>query len=592
MMTRVKTHPGPHRSKESTEVQDALKTCFPSFAGVAVFSAVVNVLALTGSIYMLQVYDRVLSSRSIATLIGLSLITLAAFALSGGLDMLRGRMLARIGARFDELLSHRVFDLVATMPLKGARQAESMQPIRDLDTIRGFLSSLGPTALFDMPFMPIFLIGCFMIHPGIGVLSVVGGVVIIILTLYTDAKSKGPSFEVTKSGAERHAMAETSRRNAETIRANGMLGFLAKRYDEVHVRHVNDGLVASESSAGISAFAKVFRMVLQSAILGLGAYYVIQGQMSGGLMIAGSILMSRALAPIEIAVAHWKGFTASRQAYRRLAQIMTIVPAQGQRMPLPAPKAALSVEDVYIGAPGASLPIVQAATLQLQAGQGLGLIGPSASGKSTLARALVGVWPTLRGEIRLDGAALDQWEPDPLGRHVGYLPQDVELFDGTVAENIARFHAQADPTAIIAAAKQAGVNDLILRLPQGYETRIGEGGMALSAGQRQRVALARALYGDPFLVVLDEPNSNLDHEGEEALAKAILGVRTRGGIVIVVSHRASALASVDLILVMREGKTQALGPRDEVIAKITRRFPAPAAPAMPLRVVAESGQAS
>ena len=579
-------HASRHR-EDSTEVYDALKSCFPSFTGVAVFSAVVNILALTGSLYMLQVYDRVLSSRSIPTLIGLSLITLAAYALSGGLDMLRGKMLARIGARFDEQLSTRVFDLVSTMPLKGAKQAESMQPIRDLDTIRGFLSSLGPTALFDMPFMPIFLIGCFLIHPWIGVLSVAGGVFIIGLTIYTDAKSKAPSYEVTKSSAERHAMAESSRRNAEAIRALGMRDFLAGRYNEVHVRHVNDGLRASESTSGISAFAKVFRMVLQSAVLGLGAYFVVQGEMSGGLMIAASIMMSRALAPIEIAVAHWKGFTASRQAYRRLQHIMSLVPAQGQRMPLPAPKARLSVQEVYAGAPGTQLPIVQAASLQLQAGQGLGLIGPSASGKSTLARTLVGVWSTMRGEIRLDGAALDQWEPDALGRHVGYLPQDVELFEGTIAENISRFQPDAKPEDVIAAAKTAGAHELILNFADGYDTRIGESGASLSGGQRQRVALARALYGDPFLVVLDEPNASLDGAGDEALNQAILSVRKRGGIVIVITHRPAALGQVDQVAIMEEGRIKAIGPRDEVLQSVMKRNAAPA----PVRQPQVTGQA-
>jgi ATP-binding cassette subfamily C protein PrsD len=575
-----------HR-EDSTEVHDALKVCFPSFTGVALFSAVVNILALTGSLYMLQVYDRVLSSRSVPTLIGLSLITLAAYALSGGLDMLRGKMLARIGARFDEQLSTRVFDLVSTMPLKGAKQAESMQPIRDLDTIRGFLSSLGPTALFDMPFMPIFLLGCFLIHPWLGVMSVVGGVVIVILTIYTDAKSKGPSYEMTKSSAERHVMAESSRRNAEAIRALGMRDFLARRYGEVHVRHVNDGLRASESTSGISAFAKVFRMVLQSAILGLGAYFVIHGEMSGGLMIAASIMMSRALAPIEIAVAHWKGFTASRQAYRRLQHIMSIVPAQDQRMPLPAPKARLTVQEVYAGAPGAQLPIVQAASLQLQAGQGLGLIGPSASGKSTLARTLVGVWSTMRGEIRLDGAALDQWEPDALGRHIGYLPQDVELFEGTIAENISRFQPDAKPEDVISAAKTAGAHELILNFPDGYDTRIGEGGASLSGGQRQRVALARALYGNPFLVVLDEPNASLDGAGDEALNQAILSVRQRGGIVIVITHRPAALGQVDQVAIMEEGRIKAMGPRDEVLQSVMKRNNVPA----PVRQPQVAGQA-
>jgi ATP-binding cassette subfamily C protein PrsD len=581
-----------HR-EDSTEVYDALKACFPSFTGVAIFSAVVNLLALTGSLYMLQVYDRVLSSRSVPTLIGLSLITLAAYVLSGGLDMLRGKMLARIGARFDEQLSTRVFDLVSTMPLKGAKQAESMQPIRDLDTIRSFLSGLGPTALFDMPFMPIFLLGCFMIHPWLGVTSVVGGVFIVLLTIYTDARSKGPSLEMTKSSAERHAMAESSRRNAEAIRALGMRDFLAGRYNEVHVRHVNDGLRASESTSGISAVAKVFRMVLQSAILGLGAYFVIKGEMSGGLMIAASIMMSRALAPIEIAVAHWKGFTASRQAYRRLQHIMSIVPAQGQRMPLPAPKARLAVQEVYAGAPGTQLPIVQAASLQLQAGQGLGLIGPSASGKSTLARALVGVWGTMRGEIRLDGAALDQWEPDALGRHIGYLPQDVELFEGTIAENIARFQPDARAEDVISAAKIAGAHELILNFPDGYDTRIGESGASLSGGQRQRVALARALYGDPFLVVLDEPNASLDGAGDEALNQAIFSVRKRGGIVIVITHRPAALGQVDQVAIMEDGRIKAMGPRDEVLQSVMKRNTAPvqvrqpqaAAPAQGLREV-------
>jgi ATP-binding cassette, subfamily C, bacterial PrsD len=575
-----------HR-EDSTEVHDALKVCFPSFTGVALFSAVVNILALTGSLYMLQVYDRVLSSRSVPTLIGLSLITLAAYALSGGLDMLRGKMLARIGARFDEQLSTRVFDLVSTMPLKGAKQAESMQPIRDLDTIRGFLSSLGPTALFDMPFMPIFLLGCFLIHPWLGVMSVVGGVVIVILTIYTDAKSKGPSYEMTKSSAERHVMAESSRRNAEAIRALGMRDFLARRYGEVHVRHVNDGLRASESTSGISAFAKVFRMVLQSAILGLGAYFVIHGEMSGGLMIAASIMMSRALAPIEIAVAHWKGFTASRQAYRRLQHIMSIVPAQDQRMPLPAPKARLTVQEVYAGAPGAQLPIVQAASLQLQAGQGLGLIGPSASGKSTLARTLVGVWSTMRGEIRLDGAALDQWEPDALGRHIGYLPQDVELFEGTIAENISRFQPDAKPEDVISAAKTAGAHELILNFPDGYDTRIGKGGASLSGGQRQRVALARALYGNPFLVVLDEPNASLDGAGDEALNQAILSVRQRGGIVIVITHRPAALGQVDQVAIMEDGRIKAMGPRDEVLQSVMKRNATP----VPVRQPQVAGQA-
>lgn len=570
------------RRQESSEVLDALKVCLPSFGGVAAFSAVVNILALTGSIYMLQLYDRVLSSRSISTLVGLSLIVLAAYLLQGGLDALRGKMLARIGARFDELLSRRVFDLVAAMPLKGAKSSESLQPIRDLDQIRGFLSSLGPTAMFDMPFMPIFFIGCFIIHPWLGWMSVIGGLVIILLTLYTDSKSKGPAYELAKSGAERQMMAESSRRNAEVIRALGMTNFLGIRYAKVHTKHVDAGLVSSESTSGISAFAKVFRMVLQSGILGLAAYLVIQGEVSGGAMIAASIMMSRALAPIEIAVANWKGFTAARQGYHRLEHILSVVPAQEQRMPLPGPKERVVLDDIYVGAPGGQQAIVQAAALELRAGQGLGLIGPSASGKSTLARAIVGVWPTLRGDIRLDGAAIEQWESDDLGRHIGYLPQDVELFDGTVAENISRFRHEPSPESIIKAAQTAGAHELILGLPEGYDTHIGEGGASLSGGQRQRVALARALYGDPFLVVLDEPNASLDGAGDEALNGAILSVRNRGGIVIVITHRPAALGNVDMVGIMEEGRIKALGPRDEVLQSVMKRNTTPAAaPAAP-----------
>jgi ATP-binding cassette subfamily C protein len=499
------------------------------------------------------------------------LIILAAYLLQGGLDAIRSKMLARIGARFDELLSGRIFDLVSTLPLKGAGQADSLQPIRDLDQIRGFLGGHGPTALFDMPFMPIFFAGCFLIHPWLGVLALMGGVVIIALTLLTDTKSKGPMTDLTRSLAERHTIADSSRRNAEAIRALGMRGALGDRFNEVNARQVMDGLRASDVAAGVGAFAKIFRMVLQSAVLGLGAYLVIQGQMSGGSMIAASILTSRALAPIEIAVAHWKGFISARHGYHRLGRILAMVPPREERLGLPAPKASLQVQDIYVGAPGTTQPIVQGVALQVRAGQGVGLIGPSASGKSTLARALVGVWSPLRGEVRLDGATLDQWEPDALGRHIGYLPQDVELFDGTVAENIARFRPNASAESIIEAAQTAGAHEMILQLSDGYDTRIGEGGAALSGGQRQRLALARALYGNPFLVVLDEPNASLDGAGDEALNRAILAVRQRGGIVVVITHRPAALGHVDLVAIMEAGRIKSMGPRDEILQAVMKR---------------------
>jgi len=419
--------------------------------------------------------------------------------------------------------------------------------------------------------MPLLFACCFLIHPWIGVMARCGGLAIAALTLLTEVKSRGPMADLTQSLAERHALAETSRRNAQAVRARGMRAFLAQRFAGVNAKHVDDGLRASNAASGIGVAAKVFRMILQSSALGLGAYLVINNQLTGGSMIAASILMSRALAPIEIAVANWKGFVGARQGYRRLQHILSAVPPQDSRLGRPAPTATLAVQDVFVAAPGAQFPIVHAAAFQMRAGQGLGLIGPSASGKSTLARALVGVWPALRGEIRLDGATLDQWEPDDLGRHVGYLPQDVELFEGTVAENIARFQPDAAAEAVIAAAKAAGAHEMILQLADGYDTKIGEGGAVLSGGQRQRVALARALYGDPFLVVLDEPNASLDGAGDEALNQAILSVRRRGGIVVVITHRPAALGNVDLVAIMDSGRIKTIGPRDEVLQSVMKR---------------------
>jgi ATP-binding cassette subfamily C protein len=563
-----------------SEVGAALSSCRSSFGGVALFSAVINVLMLTGSIYMLQIYDRVLASRSLSTLVGISLIVLAAYLLQGSLDAIRSNMLARIGARFDELLSGRVFELVTVLPLKGPRSVSGLQPVRDLDQIRNFLSGLGPTALFDMPFMPLFFAGCFLLHPWLGCLAIGGGVVIVIFTLLTETRSRAPIKDMTQSGNERYAVAELSRRNAEAVRALGMRQVLADRYLKANERHVADGLRASDAAAGIGSAAKVFRMILQSAGLGLGAYLVIQGELTGGAMIATSILMSRALAPIEIAVANWKGFISARQSYFRLQQTLALLPARPERLALPAPRSTVTVQDLVVGAPGSNQPIVLGASLQLKAGQGLGLIGPSASGKSTMARALVGVWPSLRGEVRLDGATLDQWEPDDLGRHIGYLPQDVELFEGTVAENISRFRPNVPAESVIAAARAAGAHDMILQRPNGYDTRIGESGAALSGGQRQRVALARALYGDPFMVVLDEPNASLDGAGDDALNQAILGVRKRGGVVVVVTHRPAALGNVDLVGIMEAGRIKSIGPRDEVLKTVMRTpvgTPVPAA---------------
>ncbi|HEY8567433.1 MAG TPA: type I secretion system permease/ATPase [Beijerinckiaceae bacterium] len=589
------------KGRGSTELAAALRSCRLAFLGVGLMTAVINVLYLTGSFYMLEVYDRVLPSRSIPTLVGLSVIALALYAFQGALEMLRGRVLVRIGAWLDERLSGRVFDVVVRLPLKTRAGGDGLLPLRDLDTVRGFLSGLGPPALFDLPWMPLYLAICFLFHFYIGLAALVGCVILVILTILTDVLTRGPTKSAIEQGMARNGLAEAGRRNAEVLHALGMSGRMGQRWGEANQRYQDSQQRVADVAGGLGAASKVTRMALQSVVLAIGAYLVVHGDASGGIMIAAGILSSRALAPVELAIGQWKGFVAARQSWRRLSDLLAAVPEQDDPLPLPKPTKSFTVEGVTASPPGQQRIIVQDVTFGLRAGQALGVIGPSASGKSSLVRILTGVWTPLRGRVRLDGAALDQWSPDMLGRHIGYLPQDVELFAGTVAQNIARFEPDATSEAVIAAAQAAGVHDLILRLPEGYDTQIGESGGALSVGQRQRVALARALYGDPFLIILDEPNSNLDAEGEGALTQAILGAKERGAVVIVVAHRPSALAAVDLVLVMEGGKAQAFGPRDKVMAQLVRPAGTPpaarqagamsatAAPAgAPLRVVADA----
>ena len=411
-----------------------------------------------------------------------------------------------------------------------------------------------------------------------------GALILIVLTVAAEAVTRAPTKAAVGFAASRHALLEGSRRNAEVLQAMGMGRAMSARFSAVNDEYLRSHRRASDRAGMLAALSRVLRLLLQSAVLGLGAFLVINQEATAGVIIASSILMSRALAPVELAIANWKGFVAARQARRRLAEMLALLPQNKQSLQLPKPEASLSVESVSASPPGDTRIIVQDIKFALKAGDGLGIIGPSAAGKSSLARLIVGVWQPVRGKVRLDGAALDQWSPDSLGRHVGYLPQDVELFDGTIAENISRFEAEADANAIIAAAQSAGMHELVLKLPDGYNTRIGEAGAALSAGQRQRLALARALYRDPFLVVLDEPNSNLDSEGEEALTVAIRSVRSRGGIVIVIAHRASALAAVDQVLVLNQGRQQAFGARDEVLQSVLR----PSGPP-PLTVVSKTG---
>ncbi|RWC24665.1 MULTISPECIES: type I secretion system permease/ATPase [unclassified Mesorhizobium] len=569
----------PHPSEPRTTLAAVLASFRRALAGIALMSGVVNVLALTGSFFMLQVYDRVIPGRSVPTLVGLVVFAGTLFVFQGALELIRSRLLVRIGMALDARLSGQVYAALMRLPLRTKLAGDGLQSLRDLDQVRSFMSSAGPTALFDLPWMPLYLAICFLFHFWIGMTALAGVVILFSLTLLAEIRTRAPARKANSQAAARNTLAEATRRNVEVLQAMGFGSRIAERWSGINADYLDTNATASDLAGTLGTISKILRMMLQSGILAIGAYLVIHQEATGGIMIASSIMMSRALAPIELAIAHWRGFVTARQAWARLTQLLVLLPETAISVSLPAPRSALSVESISVTPPGERRMVVQDATFALEKGVGLGIVGPSASGKSSLVRAIAGIWLPVRGTVRLDGATLDQWSPEELGNHVGYLPQDVQLFDGTIAENISRFEPQAPSDKILAAARAAGVHDLVIHLPEGYETRIGEAGSALSAGQKQRVALARALYGDPFLVILDEPNSNLDAEGEAALTEAIQGVRARGGIAIVVAHRPSALASLDQVLVMANGRIQAFGPKNEILNKITR----PAG--VPLKVV-------
>lgn len=556
----------------------------PVLTSVAVFSGVINILALAGSFYMLQVYDRVLPSQSVPTLIGLSVLMISLYVINGMLEYFRSRIMIRIGTRLDANLSPKLFKAVQLLPLRTRLGGDGMQPLRDLDTIRSFTGGLGLPALFDLPWIPVYLFFVYLLHPSLALIATFGAIVLIFLTMLTEHRSNAPLKAATAAGGQRMMLAEQARRNAEAVQAMGLGGYLLRRYEAVNGEYLGQQVKAADASGGIGNVTKVIRMVLQSAVLGFGAYLVIKQEMSAGSIIAASITVSRCLAPIETAIAHWKGFISARLASRRITELINVVgDLDKEVVQLPAPQRVLQAENLVVGSPGVPEAIVKGVSFSLEKSDALGIIGPSGSGKSTLARALVGVWRPMNpaSAVRLDGASLDQWTAEGLGKHIGYMPQDVELFDGTIAENIARFNPAATSEQVIAAAKAAGAHDLIVRLSNGYQTRIGEAGRSLSGGERQRVALARALFGDPFLVVLDEPNASLDAAGDAALTEAILTIRRRGGIAIVIAHRPSALAAVNKVLVMANGQTRAFGPKDEVLRSILQTVPPGTAPDTP-----------
>jgi ATP-binding cassette subfamily C protein len=552
-----------------TELRAARAESRSLYWATAVFSAFVNMLMLTGPIFMLQVYDRVLGSRSEATLVALAVLVAFLYACMGVLDFVRGRVLARIGARFQARLDERVFrasiDHAAT-----TQTATAVSGVRDLETLQRFLASPVLGSFFDLPFTPLFLFGIFIFHPWLGYLAIGGGAVLVLITVANQRSTRMPVLAANAASAEAERMSERLRSEADMVQSLGMRGAAFTRWQALRGKSLGLSVRASDAQGGYTASTKTFRLFLQSAMLGLGAYLVLRGELTAGAMIAGSILLGRALAPIEMAVGQWSLVQGAARSWQTLAKLLTDVPPPTTRMRLPRPRAILDVNQVTVIPPGEQQAALRLVSFRLEPGQAIGVIGQSGAGKSTLARALTGVWRCAGGKIRLDGASLDQYEPDELGKYVGYLPQTVQLFDGTIAENIARLDPAADDAAVVAAAKQADAHDMILKLPNGYDTRVTMQGGRLSGGQIQRIGLARALYSDPVLLVLDEPNSNLDNEGSMALNAAIRALKEDGRAILIMAHRPAAIQECDLLMVLDGGAVKALGPRDEVLAKTVR----------------------
>ncbi len=560
------------RAGEPSRVGRVLAASRSMLLGIGVFSCILNILMLSGSLYMLQVYDRVLTARSVPTLVALSGLLLGIYIFLGALDMVRQRILTRLGHRFDEDVGPSAFEAHVSLRVKAGPRADATQPIRDVDNLRQFFSGQGVAALFDMPWMPVYLLVVYLVHPVLGLVATGGALFLFLMAYLTDVSTRKGLRQVNEIAMKRQALADAGRRNAEAVYGMGMVSTLGAVWTEINTRYIAANAELNDRAGLYGTISKVFRLGLQSAMLGVGAYLAINESVTAGAMIASSIIMGRALAPVESAVGNWRSIQQARQAYARLNATLKAADAK-PRMALPQPTGTVVVDRIAVAPPGSTTPILADVRFELKAGQALGVAGPTGGGKSTLARAMVGVWPVGRGTISLDGAPLDQWRPDDLGRHIGYLPQDVELFDGTVEENIARFDPDRTPEKVIAAARAAGVHEMVLRLPEGYATTIGDGGAVLSGGQRQRLGLARALYGDPFLVVLDEPNSNLDGDGEAALVNAIRAVKGRGGVVVMIAHRPAVMVAVDLMLVIEAGRQAAFGPRDQVMAKLMNRPP-------------------
>jgi ATP-binding cassette subfamily C exporter for protease/lipase len=548
------------------EIEQALISFKSTFYTVGAFSAITNMLMLVPSIYMLQVYDRVLASSNEVTLLMLTLMMLGAYVLMSALELMRSFILVRVGAKFDMKLNKRVYTAAFEQNLKKAG-ANAGQALNDLTNIRQFLTGNALFAFFDAPWFPVYLLVIFFFNPWLGVFALCGTIVLVILAYVNERVSKKPLAEANSMAIAASTLATNNLRNAEVIESMGMLPNLMGRWYKLHGKFLSLQAEASEKAGTVGAVTKFVQVSLQSLVLGFGALLVIEGEITAGMMIAASILVGRALAPVQQVIGVWKSWSGTRAAYGRLAELLIANPARETGMSLPKPLGNITVEAVSAAPPGGNVPVLKNLSFGIGAGDILGVIGPSGSGKSTLARLLVGVWPAQQGKVRLDGADIYHWNKAELGPHIGYLPQDVELFGGTVAENIARF-GEVDSELVVQAATRAGVHDMILHLPQGYDTRLGDGGAGLSGGQKQRLGLARAMYGDPSIIVLDEPNSNLDDVGEQALLRAMLDLRQRGKTIILITHRTSVIGSTTKLLLLRDGVAAMFGPTDQVLAAL------------------------
>jgi ATP-binding cassette subfamily C exporter for protease/lipase len=551
------------------ELAQVLVSFKKTFRNIGVFSAVINILMLTPAIYMLQLYDSVLSSRNEMTLLMLTLIMLGAYVFLGALEYVRSFILIRVGAQLDIKLNKRVYTAAFEECLKKG-DSNAGQALKDLTNLRQFLTGSALFAFFDAPWFPIYLTVIFLFHPALGFFALFGTIVIIVLAYINEKISHQPLSEANSMAVASTNVASNNLRNAEVIEAMGMLPNIQSRWYKLHSRFLNLQAEASEKAGVVTALSKSFNMVLQSLVLGLGALLVLENSITPGMMIAGSILFGRAVAPVQLLISVWKQIGSTRSAYERLVKLLELNPAREAGMALPKPQGAVAIEAVTAVPPGAKVPAIKGLSFSLAAGEVLGIIGPSGSGKSTLARLLVGVWPAAAGKVRLDGADVYLWNKDELGPYIGYLPQDIELFAGTVSENIARF-GEIDADKVILSARRAGVHDMILKMPEGYDTLLGDGGAGLSGGQKQRIGLARAMYDDPSLIVLDEPNSNLDDVGEQALLAAIIDLRKRGKTIVLITHRTSILGATTKLLLLQDGTAKLFGPTNQVVEALKQQ---------------------